>query len=54
MHHASDVGLVRFACAQRRFGVVVQERFRPLAKRHLLALADDLEDVAVSSLKSIA
>jgi len=54
VHHASDVGLVRFACAQRRSGVVVQERFRPLAKRQLLAFADDIEDVAVSGLKSIA
>jgi hypothetical protein len=49
--------LIRFVgagCADRRLGVVLQEKIRPFVKSELFALADDVQRVVVSGLKPFA
>jgi hypothetical protein len=49
--------LIRFMCtssANRRLGVVLQEKICPFAKYKLLALADDVKSVIISGLKPFA
>jgi len=54
MQAGSLIGLVGLLCANRRFGVVLQEKIHPVRELELLSFPDDVEDLIVPGLKPLA